>query len=190
MTRTIWNDAHYNGRTKHLFALASDVLGWAIGERLMLLRNLLVPIDFSDVSEAALAYGRTLARTFGARLHVLHVMENDFLRPMASNPYMHSEAIGRQVMDKLTDEDRDLLRAVAVLKKSDAPAEDIVKYANAEDIDLIVMGTHGRKGVAHFFVGSVAEHVVRAAPCPVLAVRLPQPRVTADVAVKASVTGA
>jgi universal stress protein A len=152
----------------------------------MLMRNVLVPIDFSDVSEAALAYARTLARTFGARLHVLHVMENDFLRPMASNPHTHTEAISRQVSDKLTDEDRDLLRAVAVLSKSDAPAEEIVKYANAEEIDLIVMGTHGRKGVAHLFVGSVAEHVVRAAPCPVLAVRLPQRRPTADVAVATS----
>jgi nucleotide-binding universal stress UspA family protein len=156
-----------------------------VEERFMVMRNVLVPIDFSDVSEAALAYARTLARTFGGRLHVLHVMENDFLRPMASNPHTHVEAIGQQVSDKLTDEDRDLLRAVAVLKKSDAPAEEIVKYANSEDIDLIVMGTHGRKGVAHFFVGSVAEHVVRAAPCPVLAVRLPA-RAAEGAAAKAS----
>src|SRR5262245_12658362 len=137
----------------------------------MVMRNVLVPVDFSDVSEAALAYARHLAALFGARLHVMHVTENDFLRPMAPDPHVHAEALERQLSAKLTDHDRQVLQAVAVMRKSDAPAGEIVKYAVSEDIDLIVMGTHGRKGVAHFFIGSVAEHVVRSAPCPVLTMR-------------------
>jgi nucleotide-binding universal stress UspA family protein len=150
----------------------------------MLMRNVLVPLDFSDVSEAALAYARHLAATFGARVHVMHVTENDFLRPMASDPYAHAEALERQLAGKLTDHDRQALHAVAVMRKSDAPAEEIVKYAISEDIDLIVMGTHGRKGVAHFLIGSVAEQVVRSAPCPVLTMRPPRERAAEKIVVE------
>jgi nucleotide-binding universal stress UspA family protein len=60
------------------------------------------------------------------------------------------------------------------MRKSDNPADEIVQYARSEDIDLIVMGTHGRMGIAHLLLGSVAEHVVRAAACPVLTMRDPQ----------------
>jgi nucleotide-binding universal stress UspA family protein len=161
------------------------MLDSAVKEPPMLMRNVLVPLDFSDVSEAALAYARNLARTFGARLHVMHVMENDFLRPMASDPHVHAEAMERHLAGKLTDHDRQALHAVTVMRKSDAPAEEIVKYANSEDIDLIVMGTHGRKGVAHFFVGSVAEHVVRSAPCPVLTMRPERERAAEKIVVDA-----
>ena len=74
----------------------------------------------------------------------------------------------------LTDEDRTALHAVPVIRKSDAPADEIVKYAQEENIDLIVMGTHGRPGLAHLLMGSVAEKVVRTAPCPVLTLRHPE----------------
>jgi nucleotide-binding universal stress UspA family protein len=63
---------------------------------------------------------------------------------------------------------------VPVIRTSDTPADEIVKYAQAETIDLIVLGTHGRPGVAHLFMGSVAEKVVRTAPCPVLTLRHPE----------------
>ena len=62
----------------------------------------------------------------------------------------------------------------AVLETSDHPADEIVQYAKAAGIDLIVMGTHGRGAMAHLLVGSVAETVVRTAPCPVLTVRHPE----------------
>jgi nucleotide-binding universal stress UspA family protein len=138
------------------------------------IKNVLVAVDFGDASEAALTYARNFARTFGARLHVLHVLENTFLRPMANDPHVVETAAARQVHDRLTDEDRTGLRAVAAVRKSDAPAEEIVRYARDESIDLVVLGTHGRQGVAHLLVGSVAEKVVRAAPCPVLIVRHPE----------------
>jgi nucleotide-binding universal stress UspA family protein len=135
------------------------------------LKKVLVPIDFAVASDAALVYGRALAKTFGAELHVLHVMENLFLRPMANNPAAIEAGVANRVAEQLTEEDRKALRAVPALRKSDAPAEEIVRYADQEQIDLIVMGTHGRVNMAHLLMGSVAEKVVRTAPCPVLIVR-------------------
>jgi nucleotide-binding universal stress UspA family protein len=138
------------------------------------LRNVLVAVDFDDTSMVALTYARSLARNFGARLHVLHVLENLFLRPMANDPHAIEAGVTRRLLDTLTPDDRQVLNAVPVIRKSDSPADDIVKYAEQEGIDLIVMGTHGRPGVAHLLMGSVAEKVVRAAPCPVLTVRHPE----------------
>ena len=119
-------------------------------------------------------YGRALARTFGASLHLLHVMENPFLRPTAADPHAIKSATSRRLAGRLTDDDRSALHATAVLETSDDPSDAIVKYAGAHGIDLIVMGTHGRGAVAQILVGSVAERVVRMAPCPVLTVRHPE----------------
>ena len=141
---------------------------------MIVLKNVLVATDFSPPSDAALAYGRALARTFGASLHLLHVVENYFLRPTAAAPYMIQEARTRMLHDQLTDEDRQRLGARAVLEVSDEPAETIAGYAKAHAIDLIVMGTHGRSRMERLLVGSVAEHVIRTAPCPVLTVRHPE----------------
>ena len=135
------------------------------------LKNVLVPVDFSEPSELALKYARHLARTFGARLQVLHVMENQFLRPMANDPHVVEASIARRLEERISEEDRRTLHVVAVTRRSDAPADEIVKYATDHDINLIVMGTHGRVNVAHMLMGSVAEKVVRTAPCPVLTVR-------------------
>jgi nucleotide-binding universal stress UspA family protein len=141
---------------------------------MILLKQILVPIDFGEASEVALDYGRALARTFGASLHLLHVMENPFLRPMAVDPYVFKAAAAQHLGDRLTNEDRAALHATAVLETSDNPAEEIAKYARAHNIDLIVMGTHGRGAMAQLLVGSVAEKVVRTASCPVLTVRHPE----------------
>ena len=138
------------------------------------MKKVLVPVDFGEASDAALIYARNLAKTFGADLHVLHVTENLFLRPMANNPAAIEAGIANRLAERLTADDRQLLHAVAVLRKSDAPAEEIVRYANEENVDLIVMGTHGRVKVAHLLMGSVAEKVVRTASCPVLTVRHPE----------------
>jgi nucleotide-binding universal stress UspA family protein len=139
-----------------------------------MMKNVLVAFDFSDLSETALVYARNLARTFGGRLHLLHVSDNDFLRPTAADPRTLEEATARHLADKLTESDRTALQATAVVRKSNDPAYEILQYAESENVDLIVMGTHGRKGIAHLVVGSVAERVVRSAHCPVLTVRNPQ----------------
>jgi nucleotide-binding universal stress UspA family protein len=147
------------------------------------LENILVATDFGPASECALRYGRALARGFGAKLHLLHVTENIFVRAADGYGFVgippglqeDIEEAGRRQTEALLDaEDREELGAVAVTVTGTNPAATIVDYARAHMIDLIVLGTHGRGAVAHMFMGNVAERVVRSAPCPVLTVRHPQ----------------
>jgi nucleotide-binding universal stress UspA family protein len=145
------------------------------------LKNILVATDFGAASDAALRYGRELARRFGATLHVLHVTENlsissigaDGFVAMAPQQLQHEiEDTARvRLMEALTDSDRSgpVTRPVVITASSPAPV--IIDYAKRHDIDVIVTGTHGRGALAHFLMGSVAERVVRMAPCPVLTVR-------------------
>ena len=141
---------------------------------MIVMKNILVATDFGEASDAALTYGRELARTFGADLHLLHVMENTFLRPMATDPLTFKAAMYKHLNDRLTAADRADRHARAVIEVSDEPADVIVEYARTFPVDLIVTGTHGRRGAAHVLMGSVAERVVRTAPCPVLTVRHPE----------------
>jgi nucleotide-binding universal stress UspA family protein len=142
---------------------------------MILLKHVLVATDFSPPSEAALAYGRELARTFGASLHLLHIVENSFLRPTTSDPHAILATKTRTLNGLLTDADRRAHGGVrAVVEVSDFPAQAIAQYAKTEAMDLIVMGTHGRSTVSQILAGSVAERVVRIATCPVLTVRHPE----------------
>lgn len=147
------------------------------------LKRLLVATDFSECSTAALTYGRALARQFNADLHVLHAVEVLTPDPMGTAALASAlpefqaqlEQTEREELEKLlTEDDRRDLHAVPVLSTFEAPADAIVGYAREHHIDLIVIGTHGRRGVRHLMMGSVAECVVRTAPCPVLTVRHPQ----------------
>ena len=147
------------------------------------LEKILVATDFSEPSDAALAYGREFARTFKARLVALHVVDNVLTRAYGADGFVFAdpelqdslEASARRRLDALTgDQDRTLAGAVGVVLTSNAPAFAIVDYAREHGVDLIVMGTHGRGAVAHLLMGSVAERVVRTAPCPVLTVRHPE----------------
>jgi nucleotide-binding universal stress UspA family protein len=141
--------------------------------------RILVPTDFSEPSDAALAYARTLASKFGASLHLFHVVEDQFVtgpfgaemyvpHPPGTLTYLQAEAQGK-LTSRLTADDRATLRATTEIIVGTA-ARTIVEYAADNGYDLIVMGTHGRTGLAHVLVGSVAEHVVRSAHCPVLTV--------------------
>lgn len=146
------------------------------------LKNVLVPTDFSETSEAALAYGRELARTFGAKLHLLHVADNIMFRYafdgfVAMPPEVQTDfenAARSRLEQLLREDDCRELGAVAVLRTSNMTADSIVNYAKDTAVDVIVMGTHGRRALAHLLLGSVAEHVVRTSPCPVLTVRHPE----------------
>lgn len=133
--------------------------------------RLLVPTDFSAPSDAALVYARELAGTFGAKLHVLHVLGNEFLRAVVADPHDLEATALRHLQERLTDDDRRRFQVVPAIERSDAPQDEIVSYARAHTIDLIVMGTHGRTGMAHALMGSVAETVLRTSPCPVLTLR-------------------
>lgn len=146
------------------------------------IKNVLVATDFSEPSAVALDYGRELARTYGAKLHVLHVIEDlrwRYATDMAPTALVgvqeDIEASAASRLDALvTGQDRQQLGAHTVALTAIAPSDAIVQYAKSEGADVIVMGTHGRSGLAHLFMGSVAERVVRLAPCPVLTIRHPQ----------------
>jgi nucleotide-binding universal stress UspA family protein len=144
------------------------------------LKNILVATDFSETSTAAFAYARQFARTFKAKLHVLHVAGNVFEAAIGTEMYAADfagmqqdvEDTARQQLELVVaPEDRRTLDVATVLRTSNMPAYEIVAYAVNANIDLIVLGTHGRSGMSHFLLGSVAERVVRTASCPVLTVR-------------------
>lgn len=139
-------------------------------------KTILVATDFSDASNLALEYARVLAHRFDADLRVLHVVETPM--PMGSELYVPEammtvaeravQEAQHQLSVTLYRLDRDDMVGQVVV--GNAP-QKIVEYAADHDIDLIVMGTHGRGGLAHLLMGSVAERVVRTAPCPVFTVR-------------------
>lgn len=147
---------------------------------MILLKKLLVPTDFSEPSKAALAYARELARQFGATLTVFHAVE-----PIAVyggeiavyEPKVQDEleaAARQQVEALLGDDDRQALGAQAIVVTAGFTAGAILDCARSIEADLIVLGTHGRSGVTHLLLGSVAERVVQRAPCPVLTVHHPE----------------
>lgn len=147
------------------------------------IRNILVATDFSQSSATALGYGREMARRFGAVLHVMHVVDDISARVSVASglPYdlgraqMELEAYANeQLTGAITEEDRRELTIELVQRTSSSPAYAISTYAREAGIDLIITGTHGRGTVAHLFMGSVAERVIRTAPCPVLTVRHPE----------------
>ena len=148
------------------------------------LRNILVATDFGEASHAALVYGRALARVFGATLHVVHVTENIYVyavrhlgadAPEVPDPqHGVNQAARTRLKEQLVESETGNLAAVGAILTSSEPALAIVQYAKQKDVDLIITGTHGRDGAARAVIGSVAEQVVRRAPCPVLTVRHPE----------------
>jgi len=144
--------------------------------------RILVPTDFSLPSEGALAYAKTLAERFGASIHLLHVLEDPYsTSAYATEVYGYLPPGLKESWQKNAEERLAKLVPAAGIGNTatvifGAPAKAIVEHADNNGIDLIVMGTHGRSGVAHLLLGSVAERLIRTARCPVLTVReLPEP---------------
>ncbi|HUU33932.1 MAG TPA: universal stress protein [Vicinamibacterales bacterium] len=144
------------------------------------LTGILLPTDFSDSSDTALTYATALADAFGARLHLLHVLDVSIEQHQAARRALVSDAAiadaararaDEELAQLLTRPERARLH-VTCATVTGTPAAAIVACARREGIDLIVMGTHGRGAMAHLLIGSVAENVVRTAPCPVLTVPL------------------
>lgn len=143
------------------------------------LKKILVPTDMSDFSEHALRYGCEFARRFEAELHLLNVVQD--VVAMVPEPGMAFPAPGEymrelqqashEALEKIPDPE--WVEGVSIVReiRVGTPFVEIVRYAKAVDIDLVVIGTHGRSGLAHVLLGSTAERVVRKAPCPVLSVR-------------------
>jgi nucleotide-binding universal stress UspA family protein len=142
--------------------------------------RILVPVDFSPHSERALRYAARLAGWLGASVELVHVVDNPFasgawtseiyvpslpqmLESLVADANKRLEALEKVVADQGVKVDTTVLEG--------QPALAIIDHASDGRFDLIVMGTHGRTGFSHAFMGSVAERVVRRAPCPVLTVR-------------------
>lgn len=145
------------------------------------MKKILFPTDFSDSSDHAVRYAVSFAQEFDAKLYVLHIVED------VSNAAYFDMLAGPPLQEMYAEMEarawESVKRAVPETKRSDvdweplvrrgAPAIEICHTAEELEVDLVVLGTHGRTGLKHMLFGSVAEKVVRMAPCPVLSVRHP-----------------
>ena len=142
------------------------------------LRNILVPIDFSGHSRSALRYGISFARQFGARIHLLYVVEPtiypaDFSFGQVGFPGIEEELrkrAGNELESLICNEIAGRVPATKTIR-SGRPFYEINQCAKEEKIDIIIIATHGHSGMEQILFGSTAEKVVRGAPCPVLVVR-------------------
>ena len=137
--------------------------------------KILFPTDCSESAENASRYALSLAKKYGSKVYVIHVIE----------PFTYTTEFGLDFSAQLKEMEasaRRLLDDVAAsIKKNNLDVEsvlitgepfvEIIKYARKEQVDLIVMATHGRSGIEHMLMGSVAEKVVRKSPCPVLTIK-------------------
>ena len=145
------------------------------------IEKILFPTDFSEHSKHAFSYALSFAKEYGAALHMLHVVEDiQYLANayMFDVPMMPSFADMEQNRLKEMQEfiDREVADSSVTIEKiirHGRPFIEILQVAREENIDLIVIATHGRGGLEHALFGSVAEKVVRKAPCPVLSIRMP-----------------
>jgi len=146
------------------------------------LQKILCPLDFSENSLEALKYATHTALREDATLYLIHIVDSrvyDYGGPIYEPviPAMKSkidQASKDRLKDKLLEKvPKEIRDRVEMVISFGVPFVEIIRAARDYDVDLIVMGTHGRTGVSHILIGSVAERVVRKAPCPVLTVKMP-----------------
>ena len=144
------------------------------------LKKILCPVDHSECSYLALKYAISLALKDEAKLYLMHVIDSRLydteiykLSPYKLNEIDESR-IRTDLMKSLPEGTMDVLEVETIVVKG-VPFNEIINAATKINVDLIVIGTHGRTGLSHVMLGSVAEKVVRKATCPVLTVRMPPP---------------
>ncbi len=139
-------------------------------------RSFVVPFDFSEHAEAALGVAKDLAGRLGAEIHLVHVITPPIYASAygaAVPPQIDMAPIRKSVMDSLSgliDQASGAVKMTPTVMEGMNIAVTIQEFAREREADMIVMGTHGRTGLAHVFLGSVAERTLRNAPCPVLSV--------------------
>jgi nucleotide-binding universal stress UspA family protein len=146
----------------------------------MEIKSILFPTDFSEGSAQALQYAVDIAKRYGARLYLLHVIYDvvkgaGWYVPHISMDQMYKdiEEGAKKELERFGNEQISTLKDVERSVRKGVPHEEIINFAQKNKIDIIIMGTHGRKGIDRILFGSTAAQVVRYAPCPVLTVRLP-----------------
>ncbi|MCA9217804.1 MAG: universal stress protein [Planctomycetales bacterium] len=140
----------------------------------MNIRNILCPVDFSDSSKTALTFASALAREHDAELHIVYSYEEPFAYTEGAFPgYVPPADLApdHTALNAMLPEGTGIRFRHNFL--FGAPARTLLDYASEHDIDIIVMGTHGRTGLSRLLMGSVAEEVVRHAECPVVTVKTP-----------------
>ena len=144
----------------------------------MQFRHILAPTDFSEYSKKAVASALELAKKFGAKLSILHVVElppypvEGYVPPSLTATFIEDlEREASQELAQIVPEAESAGVEVARLVTVGSPYRKIIDMAEAEQVDLIVMATAGRTGFSHLIMGSIAERVVRTASCPVLTIR-------------------
>ena len=144
------------------------------------LKKILCPVDHSECSYLALKYAISLALKDEAKLYLMHVIDSRLYdtEMYKFSPYKLNEIdeskIRADLMKSLPEGTMDVLEVETIVVKG-VPFNEIINAATEISVDLIVIGTHGRTGLSHVMLGSVAEKVVRKATCPVLTVRMPPP---------------
>lgn len=134
--------------------------------------EILYPTDGSEGAEAALKHAIDHALTYDATLHVLFVVEERISEARAAEILDSLEATGERTVEEVRSTAKSAgVESLRGYIGSGSPYRQILAYSEDHDVDLIVMGTHGRRGVDRYLLGSVAEKVVRTAPCPVMTVR-------------------
>jgi nucleotide-binding universal stress UspA family protein len=146
------------------------------------IKTILLPTDGSECSAKAMAYALSFAKQYGGRVVALHVVDQrweehtrivfaEVGQDMTQKIRNGYEEEARRILREVTDAAGKVGVSVETRVVSGIPSEYIVRVAQELPADLIIMGTHGRAGMSHLLLGSVAERVVRKAPCPVLTVR-------------------
>ncbi len=144
------------------------------------IKKILVPVDFSDYSKSTLKYSSAFAKHFNAELILVYVVEPiiyppDFSMGQLALPSFNIEIDKRaeEELQKLSQTELDSSIKVKTLVKPGKPFIEIIETAREEDVDLIIIATHGHSGMEHILFGSTADKVVKKAPCPVLTIREP-----------------
>lgn len=146
----------------------------------MTIKHILVPTDFSAGSQEAVRYAYDLAVAIDATLHVMHVLENPFApgafmemyTPPSPEYFLDMERQAESRLKAALSPDQQARVRAVLTTRLGVPATEILDRLQADPpIDLLVMATHGRGGVARFVMGSVTDKIIRSAPCPVLTIR-------------------
>ena len=144
------------------------------------IKKILVPIDFSDYSKKALQYSVQFAKSFGANISLIYVIERAVYPADFSMGQIAVPAADMDLHERAKEELKNLAASeisgdvgVEIILKTGKPYVEIIEAATDIDADLIIIATHGHTGIEHLLFGSTAERVVRKAPCPVLTLREP-----------------